>query len=521
MFLLRRFVKLKYLIVAVISLAFVLSVIVSTYSSYQGNVKFMEEQALENNRVYALKLSETVDQFIGDTKRVMRYSASEIGDDFNNMEKLQQEVNRLYSQEKTFSSVVVVDADANILVNAPQDLGLAGSKVTSKEGLDVLNKRTAYITNPYMSPTGNEIILLSMPVYDKEGIFKGVVNGTIYLHKSDIFEMVLGRHPYENGSYVYVVDTNGKIIYHPNKARLGENASKNEVVEDLIKEKSGAKQIVNSLDQPMLAGYSSTERTRWGIVVQTPYDEAINAVGKQVSEVFARGLPFIILSTIFVFILASRVVRPLQNMAEIAGNSAQEQEMNKLKDIRAWYFEVFKIREALIQSFSILHGQVNTLKKESSTDPLTKLLNRRTFDKVIHLWTEQQKPYTLVIIDVDYFKKVNDSYGHTIGDDVLQFIASKLKEVVGKEDLACRYGGEEFILLLAEETVGNAYSRVEAFRQEISQLISPTGEVITFSAGIANYPLHGDQPKMILEKADAALYEAKKNGRNRVEVTNA
>src|SRR5690606_14845506 len=206
---LKKYMKLKYLIVAVISLAFLLSAIVSTYSSYPGNVKFMEEQALANNRGYALKLSETIDQFIGDTKRVMRYSAAEIGEDANNMEKLQQEVNRLDSQETTIRSVVVVDANVNILDNVPQDLGLAGSKITSKEGLDVLKRRAAYITNPYMSPTGHELIVLSMPVYNKEGIFKGVVNGTIYLHDSDIFEMILGRHPYENGSYVYVVDTNG------------------------------------------------------------------------------------------------------------------------------------------------------------------------------------------------------------------------------------------------------------------------------------------------------------------------
>lgn len=481
----------------------------------------MEEQALENNRVYALKLSETIDQFIDDTKRVLRYSAAEIGEDFNNMEKLQKEVNRLYSQENTFSSVVVVDADANILVNAPHNLGLEGSKVVSKEGLDVLKRREAYITDPYMSLTGHELILLSMPVFDKGGIFKGVVNGTIYLHESDIFEMILGRHPYENGSYVYVVDINGNIIYHPNKARLGENILKNEIVENLLKEKNGARQIVNSLDERMLAGYSTTERTRWGIVVQTPYDEAINAVEKQVLDVFERGLPFLILSTIFVFILATRIVRPLQSMAEIAGNSDQEQEMYKLKDIRAWYFEVFKIREALIKSFSILHGQVNTLKEESSTDPLTKLVNRRSFDQVIHAWTELQKPYTLVMVDVDFFKKINDSYGHTIGDEVLQFIAGNLNKVAGEGDLVCRYGGEEFILVFPEETIEQAFKRLQALREEMSQFISPTGEVITFSAGIANYPLHGDQPKIILEKADAALYEAKKNGRNRVEVTNA
>lgn len=246
--------KLKYLIVAVISLAFLLSAIVSTYSSYQGNVKFMEEQALENNRVYALKLSETIDQFIGDTNRVLRYSAAEIGEDFNNMENLQQEVNRLYSQENTFNSVVVVDASANILVNAPQDLGLAGSKITTKEGLDVLKGRAAYITDPYMSPTGHELILLSMPVYNKEGIFKGIVNGTIYLHESDIFEMVLGRHPYENGSYVYVVDKNGKIIYHPDKARLGENVSQNDIVEDLLEKKAEQRKLSMLLISQCLPG---------------------------------------------------------------------------------------------------------------------------------------------------------------------------------------------------------------------------------------------------------------------------
>lgn len=512
--------NLKYLIISVIALAFILSVIISTYSTYQANREFMQDGTLENNRVYALKLAETVDKFILDTKQTMRYSASEIADDVDNPEKLQQEVNRLFLQEDTFNSVVIVDAEANILVNAPQTLGLAGKKIETKEGLEGLHSQQPYISDPYMSSTGRELIVLSTPIFNKEGIFQGVVNGTIYLHESNLFDLILGKHPYENGTYVYVVDTNGKILYHPNKARLGEDVSENTVVEKLLNEKSGAQPVVNSLDRPMLAGYSATERTRWGIVVQTPYDEALSAVGKHVLNVFWRGLPFIVLATIFVVVLASRIVRPLQSMAKIVENSAREEEMSKLKDIRAWYFEVFKIREALIQSFSILHGEVNTLKEESSTDPLTKLLNRRSFDQVIHLWTEQQKSYTLVILDIDYFKKVNDTYGHTVGDEVLQFLASKLKEVLDQEEIACRYGGEEFILLFPGETVGNAYSRVDALREKISQLISPTGKMITFSAGIANYPLHGDQSKMILEKADAALYEAKKNGRNRVEVTN-
>ena len=465
-----------------------------------------------------MKLSEITDKFIIDTEQILRYSATEMGYDFENIQKLQEEVNRLYLQENTFNSVFIVDTDANILVNAPQSLGVTGKKAVSKQASEGLQKGQAFISDPYISPTGRELIVLSTPIYDKEGSFKGVVNGTIYLHESNIFELVLGQHPYGTGSYVYVVDTLGKIIYHPNNARLGEDVSQNEVVAQLLEKKNGALSIVNSQGQPMLAGFSATEKTRWGIVVQTPYDQALSAVGKQVMNVFIIGLPFIFLSTIFVFFLATRIVRPLQNMAEIAGNSAQEQEMKKLKDIRAWYVEVYKIQEALIQSFSILHGKVNTLKEESATDPLTKLLNRRSFENYLSIHTDQQQSYTLVILDVDWFKAINDTYGHLAGDEILRRLAENIKESLEEDEVACRYGGEEFVLVFLETSIDQAYERVEALRKEFAQLSSLTEEPITFSAGIANFPLHGDNPQTVLEKADVALYKAKKDGRNRVEV---
>lgn len=521
MFSLRNIVKLKYLFISVIALAFVLSTLVGVYSNYKGNLKLMQEQTLENNRVYALKLAETVDKFIVHATNTMRYSAEQIGYNFNNMNELQEEAKRLYIQGDTFSSVLIVDAEDNIMVNAPQKLGEAGKKVLSLEGLENYNKYEPFISDPFISPTGRKLIVISMPIYDEQGIFKGVLSGNIYLYESNIFESILGQHPYENGSYVYVVDTQGEIIYHPNKARLGEDASENEDVVRLLNEKQGALTFVNTLDQPMLAGFSQSEKTRWGIIVQTPYDAALSMVWQQVVSVFKIGLPFIIFSTIIVFILASQIVRPLEKIAEISGDSVKEQEMNKLKDIRAWYYEVYKIQKALIHSFSILHGKVNTLKEETTTDSLTKLLNRHTFEEKIKVLTVQKKDYTLVMLDVDWFKSINDTYGHVKGDEVLQALASKLKESLKENELACRYGGEEFILVFTETTVEEAYERVESLQEKVLQIISPAGEKLTFSAGISNYPLHGDQLKDIIVKADEALYKAKENGRNRVEVTNA
>lgn len=521
MFSLRNFIKLKYLFISVIALAFVLSTLISVYSNYKGNLKLMQEQTLENNRVYALKLAETVDKFIVNSKNTMRYSAEELAYDFENINRLQEAANRLYLNGDTFSSVLIVDAEGNIMVNAPQSLGEAGKKVLSIKGLENYDKHEPFVSDPYTSPTGRKVIVISMPIYDESGVFKGVLSGTIYLYDSNIFESILGEHPYENGSYVYVVDTRGKIIYHPEKERLGVDASNSEVVVQLLKEKRGAIVAVNTFDQPMLAGYSQSEATRWGIIVQTPYDEALSMVGQQVASVFKIGLPFIIFSTILVILLARHIVRPLEKIADISENSVKDQEMKKLKGIHAWYYEVYKIQEALIHSFSVLHGKVNTLKEETSTDSLTKLLNRHALEKKIKVLTEQQKNYTLVMLDVDWFKSINDTYGHIAGDEVLQILASKLKESLQEDDLACRYGGEEFILVFTETTIEDAYERVESLRANVRQMICPGGKPLTFSAGIANSQLHGEELRDIIAKADEALYQAKENGRNRVEVTHA
>ena len=116
-------------------------------------MKLMQEQTLENNRVYALKLAETVDKFIVNSTNTMRYSAAEIAYDFENINKLQEVANRLYLQGDTFSSVLIVDAEGNIMVNAPQSLGEAGKKVPSINGLENYDKHEPFVSDPYISPT--------------------------------------------------------------------------------------------------------------------------------------------------------------------------------------------------------------------------------------------------------------------------------------------------------------------------------------------------------------------------------
>lgn len=164
------------------------------------------------------------------------------------------------------------------------------------------------------------------------------------------------------------------------------------------------------------------------------------------------------------------------------------------------------------------------VKSENGKDPLTKLLTRRFIPTImrreIALSISSGKPFTLVLLDIDYFKKINDNYGHSVGDRTLKSFAAWLHEHVRGSDYVFRYGGEEFMLLLVETTQSQAQIIMERLRNYIaSQMIEvdvDTSFTITVSAGLVEFDNHPDYQRLI-NKADKMLYQAKHNGRNCIE----
>lgn len=514
-------IKLKYLMIGLISLAFLLSVASSLFSSYERSIALLEEQSLEKNRVYALKLSQTVNLFMDHSIKILEYSASQIRDQMDDEEALNNEVKRLFHQQSSFNSVVIANPEGLILAGAPNQYRLKGKSITSKEGIELLNKQQVSISDPYRASTGKLLITVNVPIFSSEKQYKGSVIGSIYIHESNFFEAVFGKHQYHDGTYVYVVDSKGKLIYHIDKSRLGEDVSDNKVVQSIRWENSGAQPVTNHLGQEMLAGFSSFEKVNWGVVVQTPREVATHSVGKQVLTIFYFELPLIIVSIIIVLVLVAKITKPLQEIATLTEYSINEGEMDNLKSLNAWYYEASRIKKALIQSLSFLHDQVSTLKDENSIDPLTKLTNRRALDTVLQSWTAQGKMFTVIMLDIDYFKLINDTYGHTVGDEVLKFLSFQMRKTVRDQDICSRYGGEEFIILLPDTGIKEAYNIAEQFRKKVESAISPSGKPVTFSAGIAGFPKQAANPDKLIELADSALYEAKNQGRNRVVVAEA
>lgn len=165
-----------------------------------------------------------------------------------------------------------------------------------------------------------------------------------------------------------------------------------------------------------------------------------------------------------------------------------------------------------------------TLRQQSIRDPLTELFNRRymeeTLERQIRRMTRHDTPLSIIMLDIDHFKKFNDNFGHPAGDALLRAMGQFLKHQVRAEDVACRYGGEEFALILPEATLEVAYQRAEVVRETVKELqVHYAGEAlgpITLSLGVATFPQHGSTSEAVLKAADVALYKAKQSGRNRV-----
>lgn len=180
----------------------------------------------------------------------------------------------------------------------------------------------------------------------------------------------------------------------------------------------------------------------------------------------------------------------------------------------------------LTRQFSATFENIRLFKKTewyATYDTLTNLYNRRTFEELFQKQLARsqrtQAPFAISIIDIDHFKKFNDTYGHEVGDEVLRQVAGGLKDSVRINDVVARYGGEEFVAILTDTKDGGARIVADRLRQKIESLELRVGFQtlhITISVGVAVYPDHGTTRDALIEHADEALYRAKNSGRNRV-----
>jgi diguanylate cyclase (GGDEF)-like protein len=194
--------------------------------------------------------------------------------------------------------------------------------------------------------------------------------------------------------------------------------------------------------------------------------------------------------------------------------------LNELRARVAVGRRIKSLQQSLAEKLQKLEAAAETISRLARTDELTGLHNRRSFNEIFALAISAAHrhghPLSLIIIDLDHFKIVNDTYGHCVGDMVLKGFADLLLKMVRDEDVAARWGGEEFIILLAHTACEAAAALAERIRSSFEHSSGSAGpRTITASFGVAQ--LQGDEHEdALIKRADDALYRAKHEGRNRV-----
>jgi len=169
------------------------------------------------------------------------------------------------------------------------------------------------------------------------------------------------------------------------------------------------------------------------------------------------------------------------------------------------------------------HESIIKLKEQSSMDKLTELYNRSYLDPFLESEIDAAKKdnqqISVIMVDMDHFKEINDTYGHIVGDHVLTIFAQVVLKCIRKTDIIARYGGDEFIVVLPNTDTETAKSVAERIREDVSEAyIPPIDDVVISSihcsVGISTYPIHCDSKNSLIKTSDLALYMAKKSGRN-------
>lgn len=234
----------------------------------------------------------------------------------------------------------------------------------------------------------------------------------------------------------------------------------------------------------------------------------IASVVTRVNSAFAASM--MSLSTYFVYILIAYYAMRFENLW--------------LELIYPLIFSIVAFTLAYIVKYLIKSRDFEQQYMLATTDGLTELYNHRYFQEQIRMQVEQSKRYSnnfsLIIIDIDFFKKFNDTFGHQSGDAVLRQVAQTLKKNVRATDIVCRYGGEEMSIILPNTTKDEAFATAQKICNRVAEktfkLTGNNETHVTISLGVSTFPFDGDTAPKIIEAADKKLYNAKNNGRNQV-----
>ena len=385
--------------------------------------------------------------------------------------------------------------------------------------------------DPAWDPEGKRlVVIVALPVQPPGERLLGVLAGRLDLGE---VHQILRRAATGRRGKAVLVTADGSLIATSQSAAPSQpkGALPAESMRELAVESHPVVSYDGREGVPVLATAQSVTLSGWQAVAELPRTEGYGQIIRLRN--FTGGL----LAGLFIFVgllayvLGLLLVRPIERLASGAKDVADGNFDVKLPVVtggevgyltEAFNKMVERLREGrqkLDETNEELRQTNARLENLSRTDPLTGLFNRRhlmaTLDDEVRRSSRNNRAFSILMMDVDHFKSYNDAFGHQAGDEALRKVAAILRATLRSVDCPSRYGGEEFLALLPETGILQAVEVAERVRGLLAE--EPlTGSSITVSIGVAEFPDHGGSLETLIASADAALYHAKRQGRDRV-----
>jgi len=464
-------------------------------------------------------------------------------------------INRLTDSYSHYSWVGVADTKG-VVRSAINDL-LVGDNVSQRpwfiDGQKTISVEDVHealllakLLQPYNQSSPLRFIDFSAPIKDDKGVLRGVLGAHInWRWSDDIIKHLRYENVDSNAMEILIINAANKIIYP-------EHLSKEKILPDYLSGPTGYRVGHWGTDISYVSALAPIESGTlisslgWRVVACQPSHIALQPVYALQKTLFVialiSGLVFIAL----VLWLARTLSNPLERLAHHAKlvergdenhplniESGTAEISHLINAIRGMTTTLIQRRQEVndinftleqkVQERTIeLEGANNALRLLARRDALTDLDNRLSANERLHFeWLHMKRTglsYAVLLMDIDYFKKVNDAHGHDVGDEVLRRVAAAVKKSVRVTDFAARFGGEEFLVLLPEVKEDDAIKIAEKIRQRVENTSMPKVNQVTLSIGLAMASGAEENEDVAVKLADERLYLAKSRGRNQITI---
>jgi diguanylate cyclase (GGDEF)-like protein len=514
-------------ILALVVLATLIPTLATTILSYRRNRRALSEKVDQELRGTSLETARTLDQWLVERIDDLHVSASSyvLSDNVGRTQgsgadralgRLRDHLTASRERFPAFETLLIIDATGRGVASSG---GRTGAMSLPLERLNALRTGDAHVGDPYWDlGLAKAAIVLAVPIRQADGRFLGALSAKLSLRA---IADTLARMAPAGAGEISVMTDRGRLILtsRTSTAELMRTTLPATTMAPLFEREGKTLTYERSDGLEVVAIARRVPQLRWAAVVEVPRAEAYADLAQLRNGTILMLFVLLLAVGFFAYGLGMLIARPLEQLSAAAakvtsGDLSAELPSGGIGEVgyltRAFSHLISRVREREGQS---------ELERLSVTDALTGLYNRRhlmgTLANEVQRSRRMRRTFSVLMADVDKFKQYNDSNGHLAGDAALVKVAEILRKSTRGVDSVARYGGEEFLVMLLEAPLTTAAIVGERIRARVASEPFDGGKV-TVSIGLAEYPSHGDTPEELIASADAAMYKAKSQGRDRV-----